>query len=150
MDPLSITGSIIAIVTFGSQVAKGVRRLASLKGAPDFLLALNNEITDLNLVALAIQGIYQKQQSTVGRDQPHDVNVNNCIMSSLNQTDAVVRELKILYDRLNRASNGAGDSTSLYRMIWLLEQKKVKKVQEDLRNARLRLVNALGMLNSLV
>ena len=150
MDPLSVTGSIIAIVTFGGQLAKGIRRLASLRDAPDSPIALNNEITDLNLVVLAIQDIYQRQQTAIGRNQTHNANVDSSVMSALNQADHIVRELQRLYDRLSRKTSGPGGLTSLNRTTWLLEQKKVKKLQEDLRNARLKLAGALGVLNSSV
>ena len=62
MDPLFLTASIIAIAGAGGGAAKAVRKLASLKDAPHLLLALNNEISDLNVVVLAVQDIFQRQQ----------------------------------------------------------------------------------------
>ena len=53
-DPLSLVASIIVVVGMGGQIAKAVKKLASLKGALDSILTLDNEISDLHLVVLAI------------------------------------------------------------------------------------------------
>ena len=50
MDPLSITVSIVALIGAAQQVAVGLNKLASLRGAPAAVLALNNELSDLRLV----------------------------------------------------------------------------------------------------
>lgn len=50
MDPLSITASVLTLVTAANKVAKGLDNLASIKGAPAAVLALNNELSDLRLV----------------------------------------------------------------------------------------------------
>ena len=58
MDPILITANIIIIVGVRGQAAKAVRKLTSLKGAPDLVFALNNKISDLYLVILAIQDVF--------------------------------------------------------------------------------------------
>ena len=50
MDLLSIAASIIALIGATQQVAVGLNKLASLRGAPAAVLALNNELSDLRLV----------------------------------------------------------------------------------------------------
>ena len=151
MDPLSLIASIIAILGVGGQAAKAVRKLAALKGAPDLVLALNNEISDLHLVVLAIQDVFQRQQNS-GRPFPNnqvdEVSVNTSVTNSLRQAKEILIELEALHNRLNTSASGSSGSTTFNKVAWLREQRKVRKAQEDLRNVRLKLAAALGILNS--
>ena len=55
---LSLVASIIAVVGAGGQLAKIVRKLASIKDASDVVLVLYNNITDLYLVLVAIEDVF--------------------------------------------------------------------------------------------
>ena len=58
MDPLSLTASILTVLGVSGQAAKALKKLASLKGAPTVVLRLNNELSDLHLLTVAIQDIF--------------------------------------------------------------------------------------------
>ena len=49
MEPLSITAGTIAVLTASANVSKLLRKALKLKQAPDVLIALNNEVSDLSL-----------------------------------------------------------------------------------------------------
>ena len=152
-DPLSLTASIIAIVGIGGQVAKSIKRLASLKGAPDLILALNNELSDIRLIIIAIQDVFQRQQITsvpfLG-NQTGEANINASVTSALNQANEKVLELEALHNKLIPFSSGLSGTTTGDKVTWLREQGKLKRIQESLRDARLKLATALGVLNSYV
>ena len=131
------------------KIAKTLRSFASQKDAPDFILLLNNELADLHLVVLAIRNIYQKQQVHDRLYRAHNAPVDNSIASALTQAQQTASELQALYDRMITAS-GQGEVAKFKTKSWLLESRKVKKVLEDLRNARLKLAAVLGILNSYV
>ena len=149
MDPLSLTASIIAIVGVGGEVAKAVRKLASLKDAPGLILALNNEISDLYLVILAIRDIYQRQRASFS-SSPETLTTDNIVISTLTQANDKVLELKALHRRLTSRTTGSSNLNTLNKASWLRERKNVKKIQEDLHTVRLKLSAALGILNSYV
>ena len=146
MDPLSLTASIIAIIGITGQTAKSIKKLASIKGAPDLILALNNEISDIRLIIIAIQDVFEKQQTT-GIPFPgyraSEVNIDASVISALEQANGTVLQLEELHNRLTPFSSGLSD-----KITWLREQNKLKLMQEDLRNARLKLAAVLGVLNS--
>ena len=53
MSGLEIAVSIPAFVAVARKVVAGISRLADLRHAPDVLLALNNEIADLQCVIVS-------------------------------------------------------------------------------------------------
>ena len=152
MDPLSITASIITIVGVGGQAAGAVRKVAALKGAPESILALNNEITDLHLVISAIQHVYQRQRNR-GSPSPAGTvgDIDASITSSLQHAMNITAELEALDGRLK--SSSAGDSTGpikFNKIARLQEQRNVRQTQQDLRSVRIKLAGALGILNSYI
>ncbi|MCJ1241448.1 hypothetical protein MMC14_009453 [Varicellaria rhodocarpa] len=93
MDPLSLTASIIAIFGVGGQIANTLRKLASSRGSSDLLIAINNELSDLHLVVLAIQDVLRKQQ-------PIQSSINASVTVSIRQAYGKVLELlQALHDR---------------------------------------------------
>ena len=151
MDPLSLTAGIIAIIGAGGQAAKTIKKLASVKGAPDSILALHNEISDIRLIIIAIQDVFEKQRST-GIPFPGyragEANIDASVINALEQANEKLLELEALHDRLAPFSSGLSGTTTMDKVTWLREQKKLMLMQEDLRSTRLKLATALGVLNS--
>ena len=161
-DPLSLVASIVAVVGVGGQVAKAVKKLASLKGAPDIILALNNEITDLHLVVLAIEDVFQKHCSSgvpFPGNRAGDIHVDAAVTKALQFAKDKTVELETLYQQIAPALSTPGGTSKvnktmqsripkLVKNVWIQEQRRVKQIQQDLHSARLKLTAALGILNS--
>ena len=141
MDPLSLTASIIAIVGAGSTLAQTVKKIASLRGAPAVLLALNNEIADLQLALHAIIDVYEGghtvQESTAAS-----------LSSTLLQIRTSIEQLVGLVARVQKPSNGPTDGLKLNRVAWLREQSRLNGVNNDIRDCRQKLVSLTGLLTS--
>lgn len=60
MEPLSATAGVLTILEAGGVIAKGLKRLRSLKHAPDVLLALNNEVTNVALLIEETDGLLRE------------------------------------------------------------------------------------------
>ena len=147
MDPLSFTASIIAIVGVSGQAAGAIRKLASIRGAPDIVLALNNEITDLHLVVTALRDAFQRQRVIALPPSVTGSGYHVSITSSLQQALDKVQELEALYDRLKPRTANATGSPKPNTVRWLREQSRVRQMLEDLKAVRLKLTGAVGMLN---
>jgi Fungal N-terminal domain of STAND proteins len=61
MEPLSLTASIIAVLTAANTVAHGLVKLRGFKNAPDELLALMNEVSDLQVILEEVNEISRTQ-----------------------------------------------------------------------------------------
>ena len=128
MDPLSITVSAITLLGTGGTIAKGLHRIRSLRTAPDTLLQLHNEVSDLHLLLHAIDGLYrQNRDPDIGSQQ-------EIVCTVLKRAKDTVLELEkvIAYVLTKETDSG----TELDRVAWLLAFKKVKKLQNDMRNVR--------------
>ena len=146
MDPLSLTASIIAILGVSGQVGGVIRKLASVRGAPDILRALNNEITDLRLVVTSIQDAFQRQRTTTLPPSVTGSGYHASITSSLQQALDKVHELEALYHRLRPITPNASGLLKLSPVRWAREQSKVLQLRDDLKIVRLQLLGALETL----
>ena len=59
-DLLSLTASIIAVIGAAEGVSKTLAKIKSLLNAPDELLALNNEVSDLKIIFNDVQSYVTK------------------------------------------------------------------------------------------
>ena len=50
MSGLEVAASVLAVISASKKVADGIAKLSSLRHASDVLLALNNEVSDLQCV----------------------------------------------------------------------------------------------------
>ena len=143
MDPLSITASILAILGVGGQVVEAIKKVVALKGAPEIVLRLHNELSDLHLLTITIQDVFQTAQAN-----GIPLNTQRSVTNSLKLVNEKLLELKHLHDRLTSASQPACSSLNVKKSVWLMEQTHLKLLQKDLRNARLKLTSVLGTLTS--
>jgi len=139
MDPLSITAGILAIVGAGGKVGNGLKKLVQLRDAPDALLALCNEVSDLQCVVHNVDDLLQQLQ------QEHAL--PSSIKGALNQAKATVLDLeKIIFYDLTTITTRGGYRVD--RSSWLRAETKVATIKERIKAANILLVNALSLLNA--
>ena len=144
MDPLSITASILTILGVGGQAIKAIKKVATLREAPEIILRLHNELSDLHLLTVAIQDVFQTAQAS---DIP--LNTRKSVTSSLKLVNEALLKLEQLHDKLTSTAQPTGSRTvNVNQSAWLAEQTNLKFLQKDLRSARVKLTSALGTLTS--
>lgn len=141
MDPLSITASVLTLLTAANKVAKGLDKLASIKGVPAAVLALNNELSDLRLVLTEAEPLLQKHAHTA----VPPTTGNRTLQLSINKAKGRLADLEsIVGNRLMRRM-GTRD-----RMGWLYEQDRVQKALTDVRTAKENVTAMLGVVTTSV
>ena len=141
MDPLSITVSVLTLLTTANKVAKGLDKLASIKGAPAAVLALNNELSDLRLVLHEAEPLLQKHARITDSLTAGD----RVLRLNIDQAKERLTDLEsIIGNRLMRRM-GTKD-----RLGWLYEQDRVQKALNDVRTARTSVTAMLGVVTTSV
>lgn len=145
MDPLSITVATLALIGAANQVAVGLNKLASLKGAPAAILALNNEVSDLRLVLQETEPLLLKHSQAAAPGQPPfpPKMIDATFLLSMERAKDKLVDLESVIQNRLMTRMGAID-----KLGWLREQDKVRKAQVDLRTVRLNITAALGVVTS--
>ena len=60
MDPISLIASIVTIIGTGGTVGRGLRDLAQVRHAPQVLLQLKDQVSDLHLLIEATSDVATK------------------------------------------------------------------------------------------
>jgi hypothetical protein len=127
MDPLSLTASLIAIIGLTTTAAKTMHRLiVSMRQAPDVVLALSNELSDLALVLLEVKHV--EDSSSLPQES------RERLALLLSRTQLKVEEVETLASRLSEASSAS--LLSFTRLTWREGRAKAGALQKDLRLAR--------------
>ena len=141
MDPLSIAASIIALVGAAQKVAAGLEKLASLRGAPTIILQLNNELADLRLILSEGEPLILKHAATKGPTL--FPNADATWKPSIERAKQRLTELEVILSNRLMSRMGVMD-----KLGWLREQDKVRRVFDELRNARQNIVAMLSVIYS--
>ena len=141
MDPLSVTAGIVAVVGAASSVGRTLGKLASLRGAPDTIRALNNEIEDLRLILQEIDTLLRREIDSSGPSH------HQSLSGSLQRAKDKLLELEGILEYQIMTVDDCGN-TAVNRFGWARQQTQIQRIQVDLRAIRLDLVAALGLFNA--
>ena len=133
MDPLSLTASIIAVLGAGGTIAKGFGKIRHLKRAPDVLLQLNNEVTDLRLLIHAVNELYHQRTELSWVSTAQEEVVRN----SLERAKHSVPELEKLIEYVLTKETKEG--TEIDGSAWIRALDRIKEVKDNFRAARIDL-----------
>ncbi|KAL6900449.1 ankyrin repeat-containing protein [Trichoderma evansii] len=141
MDPLSLSTSALAIVTFASQICKSIALLRSLcKSLPGRIHALSNEVADFELVLLQLASLVE------GREILPE-NKYSAIPHLLKQARAKLNEVETIVNTLTRTYQKSRLPLSLMN-TWRADQARLKELQDDIRTVKSSLNIMLGATNS--
>ena len=129
MDPLSITASLITVLGTGGAVTKGLGMILNLKNAPNILLQLNNEVSDLTLVIRAVDDLCRRSQLTHAAPTQEEV-----VYSALERARNVVLDLEKLIEYTLTKQTSSGSHVN--RIAWLASLDRIKKTRTAIRAIR--------------
>ncbi|RYP71212.1 hypothetical protein DL769_004732 [Monosporascus sp. CRB-8-3] len=142
MDPLSITASVIAVVGAAQKCAQGIAMLREFQEAPEQLAALNNEVSDLELVL--------SHASSIGQ-QPSD-DQHSSLLALSTQVERAGKQLHALRTLIEQhlVRHGKKGNTKVTRIGWIRERNRIAQMQRELRSTRLNISTALGVISSIL
>ena len=134
-DPLSIIASIIAVIGAAESVGKTLNRIRDITNAPDEVLALSNEISDLTVVLKHVETYVTAADGAV------------ISLENLEHLSVLAKRAQSKLAQLERIMNnhlpepgGANRRSSLLRLQWALLKTKVDGLRVDLRDIKLSIV----------
>ena len=143
MDPLSIAASAIAIVGACRKLVKGFKLLKEVSRAPEDILALTDELNDLQNTMTGI--------SLVTRNHRNEF-VGDLLAPLFHKVELVIQELCgicfVCPDRLNEVEEDVYTDQLkiqlLTRFKWTRERRRVGQLRERLKVVRLDFANSLA------
>ena len=141
MDPFSLTVGILTLLSAGGTIGRTLNKIITLK-APDVLLALNNEVVDLQIVVQDVSNLLH-QHSEISQVAPI-----KSVCSALDKSKRTLLDLESLIAYDLTTTTGKDNELRLDRSVWLRLESKVLKLKNDIRDDRLRLSAALNVLSS--
>lgn len=140
-DPLSITTAIVTILGTGGHIGKVLKKVVNLKNdAPDILLAVNNEITDLRAVIQMFDDLLQRQYNT------SDAAPYSQLSVSLEKVKRTLLELEQLFSYEFTVVDGDGLHLRLDKSGWLLAEPKFRAIKDQIRDDKTALYRGLALL----
>lgn len=140
MDPLSVTAGIIAVLGTGGVVVKRVKSLLALEYAPDELLSLNNEISDLQSV------LHDVQDLLVRPSDDHGAPVPLALTKALQRSRETVLALEKLIAYDLTVIDSRSKKPRVDKSRWLRAVKNLKTYKDSIRHNRLEVSAASAMM----
>ena len=142
-EALSLAASVIAVLGASEGVAKTILKIQSIRNAPDEILVLNNEISDLQIIIHNIQGYIQDtSESQIPREHVQELaTLVNRAREKLLQLNEVVH-FKILKPQ-TLSSKPKFSSTQ-----WLKAMKGINRSRQSLRDIRSNITTRFLLINS--
>ena len=134
-DPLSITTSIIAVIGAAETVGKTLNRIRDMTNAPDEILALSNEISDLTVVLKHVETYATAADRAVTSPEhlEHISVLAKRAQSRLSQLE------QIMHKHLSEPA-AASWRSSLSRFRWACLKTKINGLRVDLRDIKLSII----------
>ena len=145
-DPLSITASIIAVVGAAEGVGKTIKKIRNFREAPNELLFLINEISDLRIVLGDIKGNLIQNASSIHLQEEQSEHLSTL----LNRAKEQLLQLDELVQYRLVRSDSTSQQVKISRREWARSTCTVKKYQKSLRNARLNIIAYMTVINTFV
>ena len=134
-DPLSIIASILAVIGAAESVGKTLNRIRDITNAPDEVLALSNEISDLTVVLKHVETYVTAADGAVISLE----NLEHLSVLAKRAQSKLAQLERIMHNHLPEPG-GANRRSSLLRLQWALLKTKVDGLRVDLRDIKLSIV----------
>lgn len=142
MDPISIAASTIAFIGACRKLASGLRFLSDVSQAPKEVLALTDELHDLQHVLTAVGLVVRKRGDNI---------LGSLLVPLFHKVDRIIHELCDVCgacpQKLKQDDEYYGEQLKIHllaRFRWTLAKQRVNELRERLKVLRLDFSNSLA------
>ena len=143
-DPLSLIASIIAVVGAAEGVSKTLAKMKSIRDAPDELLALINEVSDLRIILMDVQSYIAQnlRRPRIAQDElQHMSTLIDRAKEKLLKLDELIQYRLVKPDSI-------ANHIKVSKREWVRAKSTIEKFQQSLRDIRLNIVAQMTVINS--
>ena len=142
-ETLSLAASVIAVIGAAEGVAKTIARIKNIYDAPEIVLALINEVSDLQVILRDVK-IYIVRNTQLPSEKLSQ-------LSSLvhRAMEKLLRLDEFIQYRLVKPDSTA-DQIKVSRREWAMATSKVHRFQQELRDIRLNIITQMLLVNMYV
>ncbi|KAL8681077.1 MAG: hypothetical protein Q9186_002789 [Xanthomendoza sp. 1 TL-2023] len=141
-EVVGIVASVFTLVQASRKVTDGIGRLSDLKHAPQVLLALNNEVVDLQCVIEDVANLEQLNKETL------QVAITPSFSRAIARTKEVLLNLEELIAYKLTQPDSKGQDPRVDRSTWIRSQNRIEQALQDIRDCRNRLSTAIAILTT--
>ena len=145
-DPLSIAASVIAVVGAAEGVGKTINKIRNIREAPNELLALINEISDLKIVLSDIGNHLTRNTSNLQVQEEQSQHMAILLDRAKEQ---LLRLDGLVQYRLVRPES-TSQKVRISRQEWVKATSTIKKFRDSLRDNRLNIIAQMAVINAFV
>ncbi|KAI0410478.1 ankyrin repeat-containing domain protein [Xylaria grammica] len=148
MDPLSLTASIIAVITAAGQISKGLRSLYELRHAPQEVLALANEVNELQALLYLVQKATSNVSTSdlAAEDQLILKRLLNSAKEPLEELDGLIA---VCIRKADTGNVESGICSNISFTAWMRSRKSVGALKKRLVRAHRNISIALTALSNI-
>ena len=145
MDPLSLTTGILAVISACATVASTFGKIKRLDEAPEVIQAMNNEISELQLLLADMKVHMERAQSRSSGIPKVDEAIFRLCESTLGRTKEKILEVdSFIQYRLLKADKEA--AIRVHRVAFMRHRDKVISFQAELRECRYKVTDVARIL----
>ena len=142
-EVLSLAASIIAVLGAAESVVKGLLIIHSVLNASDEILALNNEISDLQILLYDVQRhVERASESQIPHEHAEQLDI------SVNQAKEKLLQLDELMQYKILTPHASAKKVKISRREWLKAVKVIERSQQSLRDIRSNIVARFLLINT--
>ena len=144
---LSLAASIIAVVGAAETIGTTLSKVKLLRNAPDGLLALNNEVSDLTVTLRTVES-YLSSSETDGIAPPSDVLAQVSILVD-RAKDRLLQLDRMIHYQFLESGSFDGDY-KVFRLRWIRAKDTIENHRRALLDIRQNILMQVLVINSYV
>ena len=140
-----MTASIIAVLGAGGTIVNTLEKAKLIRQAPEIILALNNEISDLRLIVHYTQRLLRDNQARDPIASETRTFADEVTPVLIRGRDKLLELETLIEYNLTAPYTNSNKRLKVRKIAWVRNQQKVQTIKEDIRSLRMNLAAIIGL-----